>query len=863
MALKKWTNSSKYFSVALILALALLVFIGSTSYKQMQQRENATAMVTHTLAVEKEINGLFSNYAMMQSSAYESMLRLEPLNTSRFKNYKLKADSIYTRLNALTANDPKQQQYLKKAQNTQQKLYTSLESLFETRNASVMPKTNWTTSITPVSVEMSKLATLKNNMLNEEEIALKLYEETYDSSFLFKPLIILSLGVFALVVFLFSFWRINQQRKETKQINEFLQNILYNSDDVISYFIPIYDAQGKITDFIIDFTNTAIEDVLGQAPKEVENKLMSKLLPMNFENGIFKELTLTAKTKEKRQFETLFEYEGKNTWFFTKAVPLNDGVLTTSVDTTLQHTSQQKQKELTRRLETQNLELLDNRAFLSNIFKSVSEIIMNLECIRDKEGKIIDFKILFINDAINEITGEIPQEIKNKKVSELYPTIFENDVFNNLVRCVKEERQVVYETNYNQDGKTLWFNATATKLNDGVTVTTREVTEEKLKAVKLSQLNQDLQIQNSIFKDAEAVADVGSYVWYLDTGEATISDNFYRMLGLEPNAIKITIDVFRTFVHPDDLDIYDQFNEETSKQGFSNIHSYRIVSKKNIVKHLYLNSSTTIKDGRKVSIGVVQDITKQVKLDRKLKDKNTDLQKSNAELESFNRVASHDLQEPMRKIQMFISRISESEAENLSHKGTLYFEKVASAASRMQNLIKHLLSYSRLNKTKKDFTQVQVKDIIAEVLEDLEESIEQSDMKIVVDDLPTIKAIPFQMEQLFSNLLSNAIKYRKTDVQPEIRIESKKIASKKITANFDKKKKTYHRISVSDNGIGFDASYADKIFDLFERLHGRDEYSGTGIGLAICKKIAENHGGYITAESTISKGAKFIVYLPA
>ena len=193
----------------------------------------------------------------------------------------------------------------------------------------------------------------------------------------------------------------------------------------------------------------------------------------------------------------------------------------------------------------------------------------------------------------------------------------------------------------------------------------------------------------------------------------------------------------------------------------------------------------------------------------------------------------------------------------------MYFEKIDSSANRMQTLIKYLLAYSRINRTKKDFVKISLHDTMEKVLGDLEERIEETGVDIAIDTLPSLKAIPFQMEQLFNNLVSNAIKYGSTTAPPKIVIDCKKLSRNKIPEVFDKKRKNYFRISIMDNGIGFDQENADKIFGLFERLHQKEDYSGTGIGLAICKKIVLNHKGHIFAQSEPGKGSTFCIYLPA
>ena len=850
----------KIFIVLLILALSVLMYLGSNSYKQIRELEKTAEMVMHTLRVETEINSLFSQYAMMQSRIFENKLLNNSDRETLLKNQKDTTLKIFKRLDILTKDNAKQQKNLEELIGLEASFYKSIEAL---NTEATADKELQNAHLRDVSALMRKIETIKANMLGHEEILLSRRQEEFSESRRLNPIMTLFLGMFALLIFIISFWQINKQRKKNDRTTAFLESVLKNTENIVSYYTPIKDEDDKITDFKIIYVNENIEDVLGTSPLVLENQLLSKVLPIHFENGVFDAMVTCYNTGETQRFEKTNNFNGIKYRFKTNVVKLNDGVLATASDTTEEYDIKQNLISAKDQLQTQNLLLLDNRAFLSNIFKSTSNIVMHFKSIRDAAGKIIDFDTLFINDAISDVIGDIPADVKHKKASEIYPTIFENGVFEKMVTCIEEERQIEYETNFEKDGETKWFQATAIKLNDGVTITTSDITLEKTRAAKLNDLNAELEIQNSIFKDAEGVADIGSYVWYLDTGAANISDNFYRILGFTPNEFDVTFDSYRELVHPDDLPRYDQLGEETVEKGNSNIHTYRVITKKGNVKHIYVNGQKVIKDGRPASVGVVQDITNRVKTEEKLRNKNEELKRSNAELESFNRVASHDLQEPMRKIQMFISRLSDRELDKLSDKGKMYFEKIDSSANRMQTLIKYLLAYSRINRTKKDFIKISLNDTMEKVLGDLEERIEETGVDIAIDNLPSLKAIPFQMEQLFNNLVSNAIKYGSTTEPPKIVIDCKKLSRNKISEVFDKKRKNYYRISIMDNGIGFDQENAEKIFGLFERLHQKDEYSGTGIGLAICKKIVLNHKGHIVAQSEPGKGSTFCIYLPA
>jgi PAS domain S-box-containing protein len=247
-------------------------------------------------------------------------------------------------------------------------------------------------------------------------------------------------------------------------------------------------------------------------------------------------------------------------------------------------------------------------------------------------------------------------------------------------------------------------------------------------------------------------------------------------------------------------------------------------------------------------------------LNNTLRSKNAELERSNAELASFNHVASHDLQEPLRKIQTFISRIFDTGTDDIEEKNLDYLRRIQLSANRMQLLIDDLLTFSRTNKADQKHVSVDLNNTLENVQRELSQSIEEHNAEIVVGErLPTVSGIAFQFHQLFVNLIGNALKYTEPDKQAVVTISCRTVEGSEVPEGDDRK---YYRIGVKDNGIGFDMKYAVQIFELFQRLHGRTEYSGTGIGLTICKKIVENHNGKIMAESKPGEGSEFIVFLP-
>jgi PAS domain S-box-containing protein len=273
--------------------------------------------------------------------------------------------------------------------------------------------------------------------------------------------------------------------------------------------------------------------------------------------------------------------------------------------------------------------------------------------------------------------------------------------------------------------------------------------------------------------------------------------------------------------------------------------------------------------GRQAIISIVRNITERKEAEEKLLSFTEQLKASNRELEDFASVASHDLQEPLRKVQAFGDRLRAKSFAQLGEEGRDYLTRMQKAAGRMQTLINDLLTFSRVTTRAQPFRPVELTGVVREVLSDLEVRLEQSRGRVEYDALPVIDADPTQMQQLLQNLISNALKFHRPDVPPVVTLAARIIAQPVVTPGAAWRPRTgdlheggWLELTVADNGIGFDEKYLDRIFTIFQRLQGREQYEGTGVGLAVCRKIAERHGGLITARAQPGEGATFIVTLP-
>lgn len=451
---------------------------------------------------------------------------------------------------------------------------------------------------------------------------------------------------------------------------------------------------------------------------------------------------------------------------------------------------------------------------------------------------------------------------ENKRFNENLYNFLENDIKPNLAGVKLQNEN--YPEKIASSRKTVFILAVISvlifllfysKMNDNLLI--------------LKKVNDDLMLLNETFNNAEKIAGFGYWKVNIETNEYTFSDNFYRLLEEEPERFHADFDNFMKYIHPDDYEYVIKTDKNSIENQIPTSILYRYILPSGELKYVISTANYRTNNKEKIfKIGVIHDVTEQFKKTFELEENNKKLIAINAELESFNNIASHDLQEPLRKIQMFISRIEANDLEAISEAGKGYFYKIKLSANRMQNLMIDLVNYSRTIKSDKVFAKLNLNEIIKDVLEELNGSVEETNAKISIEELPQIFGTKFQIQQLFVNLISNSLKYTKPNTIPEINVFTEDLfvddlkdavneKSDKIITNKD-----YYKIIVSDNGIGFNQEYSQRIFQLFKRLETEITYSGTGLGLAICKKISENHNGFIKAEGKLNVGAKFIIYLP-
>lgn len=359
------------------------------------------------------------------------------------------------------------------------------------------------------------------------------------------------------------------------------------------------------------------------------------------------------------------------------------------------------------------------------------------------------------------------------------------------------------------------------------------------------------------------------FVMNLNTRAITyINHSFEKKMGYTEEQRKAIREPFFSIMHEEDLPLMKAHLEEmkTAADGEIREIEYRLVAPDGSLR--WFNDRDVVfkrdKSGNGIEkIGIAQEVTVRKKAEQELKETNTTLRYANENLQQFASIASHDLQEPLRKLKLFAS-VLRRYTESLPNEGTELVQKISLTAERMSQLIREVLQYSRIAYGAKEFVRTNLDDILKNVLGDLELLIKETGAAIEqAQPLPEIEAIPPQVNQLFYNLLTNALKFRKEGVQPFIRISVGSVPSHRAESFPELKSgKSHIEIIFEDNGIGFSQAYAEQIFQIFERLHSVEEFEGTGVGLALCKKIVENHDGHIYAVSTEGEGASFHVLLP-
>ena len=625
--------------------------------------------------------------------------------------------------------------------------------------------------------------------------------------------------------------------KKIQEQAEFLNGVLDASINAVFVCEAMRNAEGQIEDLQMVKVNRAFCEMTGKTAAEVEGGSYLSLFPTARALGIFELNCQVLKSGEPVRKEVHYNGESLTGWYDISLVKLGENrlVITFTVIT------QEKQAVL---------HIQRQRKLLDNILKYSPSGICVVEIIRDVNNKPVDGVAIIANEAAAQITG-IAKELIRNKISLIEPAILSNRLFETAVSTLETGK--AFLTQYFLKSSNKWLEMGISKMDEEyLIIVFTDITVSKTVQLEIERsADQLLSFINTAHSGISHLLPVKNEAGEVSDFRFGITNNtFAAYCGETPETVKgeLVSKYYPSYRHNGLFDQY-KYSYVTGKSERFETHYVG-----EDIDAWFDVLSTKMEDGVLVTI---TDTTNLKKLQIDLENSVNELKKSNESLQEFAYVASHDLQEPLRKIEVFSERLQKDLGEKLTEESKKVFHRMVLATQRMSQLINDLLSYSQLTTKPPAFKIIHLKELIRQVLTDLEATIIEKKAKLSIGELPAVKGDEVQLRQLFQNLVSNSLKYSKQDVPAVISITAK-IVKKEINDVLC----SFNQIQISDNGIGFEQQHAERIFKVFQRLHGRSEYPGTGIGLAIVQKVIENHGGTITAESEPEKGATFTVYLP-
>ena len=549
--------------------------------------------------------------------------------------------------------------------------------------------------------------------------------------------------------------------------------------------------------------------------------------------------------------------------------------------------------------------ITDLNNIIRAVFNSSPSAIFAFQAHRDLHDEITDFTVLSANYAANAMVKRMNQDLKGLSLKTDIPQLAANDLLARYMDVVRGEKSYHGPVFFKEENK--WFELTVVKMMDGFVATFTNITERKIAEERLrnnyaelintretlKHLNNELEekvrhrtralaLSEERFRLVSRVTNDALWDWDFVNNVVWWGDTFFQQFGHQHSDIPLDRQGWLNRIHPEDRAAVDKsifaaidgqqtqwsheyrFRKEDGNYAFV-LDRAQILHDDNGTPYRMLGSMLDITELKKAMEEIARQKTiledKVAERTLQLQKLNDALENSNHELQQFASIASHDLQEPLRKIHMFSAAIMERYGENMPAEMNSWFEKIVRSTDRMRALIIDILNFSRLSADVSCFKNTDLHELLKEVLEDFELSIREQNAEIRIGDLPELDLIPGQFRQVLHNLLSNALKFTRPGTPPHITLEVARVRDKSFDGVHDPAGEYFH-FTLTDNGIGFEEKFADNIFKLFQRLHPKDRFEGTGIGLAITKKIVERHNGLIIASSTKGKGARFDWVLP-
>ncbi|HEY0057934.1 MAG TPA: ATP-binding protein [Flavisolibacter sp.] len=628
---------------------------------------------------------------------------------------------------------------------------------------------------------------------------------------------------------------------EKEQQAKLLQSLVEHSPYGICLYESVRDQLGDIIDFRLKLCNTRSADLLSLAPEKFQTLTLNELALSMQQPTLFDTGKKVVDHSEIGYFE--WYLQASDIWLALSFVKFEDGYLLNYIDIT---TTKKLEEESA--LHAQELHAIFNGS-LSGVYSA--------EVQRDEKGMVKDLVFLRANDTFFKIFKVVPEQIIGKTLL----SISDEDSQYRFIQYAEEVMSsgVPLKQELLYDHPKRWFEFSMVRLNERtISITVNDITVQKQASLEIERQKNLL---DTIMKQSpnglaitKAIRSASGEM--IDASTVLMNEGCEKINGI-PNEVMLS----STFgsLSPEMLQS-PLFAAAKALTTGSSFRTEYYLPQTN--KWLELAIAKMDEDH---FINVFTDITAVKDVQLELEQTVEELQRTNKNLEDFAYAASHDLKEPIRKIQFFAERIRNEYGELFDERGAKTFDRLQAAAERMKLLINDLLEYAQVDQGDQGIVEVQLSSVLQAAVDDLELLILEKSAVIEIDQLPLVMGNPLQLQQLFQNLLGNALKYQKEGVPPLVRITSRLLPGKQtgFPIPADQQKQFFYLFEITDNGIGFEQKEAERIFNVFTRLHGNTEYKGSGVGLSIVRKVVEHHKGFIKAVSTPGAGSTFKVYLPA
>ncbi|OIN59150.1 hypothetical protein BLX24_09120 [Arsenicibacter rosenii] len=617
-----------------------------------------------------------------------------------------------------------------------------------------------------------------------------------------------------------------------------------NLPDAIAWLVPVSDEQGEIQDFVFQYVNQKAHEVTGEGFTCEEGLLLvaDNQSIAGFAETLFdqyKEVFLTGITKEYNYYNPLVKK-----YFYVNRKRWENGVLSITRDRTAEIDAETVAREERQRHIEQLQFVTDSSLTAIGLYGIV----------RDPETReVIDLRYELINQMAERMTGRKAAQLVGRTMRETFPGIEKSGIWQLYKKLAETGESIQYHNHYTFDGYDLWYQVQGVRKNEHIVLSFLDITELKRSQ---EEKQQQAELLNSMLTNAPI-----GFAQYESIRDASGTITDFKVLLMNQMVAEIINSTVEEALKTTLLTIspvlkttgaFDKYIDVVEKDE-------RMEVDRHFGNHWYRLSAVKFGDGF-ILAGI--DISQSYQDQSRLETINKELRRSNESLQQFAYVASHDLQEPLRKIQSFGDLLLNQFEPQLGLTGRDLIVRMQSASARMSLLIRDLLAYSRVSTHREAFRVVNLNEIISEVLEDLDVAMRETNASVFCDPLPSLSGDAVQLRQLFQNLIANSIKFRREHTPPVIQITCQVLYAGEAPAPLNEAGGSCYEITLTDNGIGFEPRYAERIFEVFQRLHTRQNYSGTGVGLSICKKVAENHGGTIVAEGHPDEGATFRIFLP-